>query len=95
MEAEIAAQEEVRRQTLASLEALVSPAAYVDLDTARLAAQRFSELSSDVLRLSRQNSNLKSLELSRRQKRQVVAQCQEILGALGEAVQSRGIKATR
>lgn len=95
LEAEMAAQEETLRQALASLEALISPAARPDLDAARQACQRFSELSREVVKLSRQNSNVKSLELSLGQKRRVAAQCQEILGALREAIQSRGFKATR
>lgn len=95
LEAQMLAQETALRQCLSSLEALVGPEGQGRLSTARQAYQRFSELSREVVRLSRANSNLKSLELSLGQKRKVAAQCQEILTALQEAIQRHGSKATR
>jgi hypothetical protein len=52
-------------------------------------------VTAEVIKLSRQNSNIKSLELSLGKKRKLTAQCDEILAALQETVQRRTFKATR
>jgi hypothetical protein len=62
---------------------------------AKTAFSEFMEVTAEVIKLSRQNSNIKSLELSLGKKRKVTAQCDEILVAFQEAVQSRTFKATR
>jgi hypothetical protein len=95
LEAQMRVQEDVLRQSLGMLEALVDPAGQPDLGAARQAYQRFSDLSREVVGLSRRNSNLKSLELSLGQKRRVAARCQETLAALAEVIENRGFKATR
>jgi hypothetical protein len=48
-----------------------------------------------VLELSRQNTNIKSFELSLNRKRKITAQCDDIVTSLQDAVQSRIFKATR
>ena len=55
----------------------------------------FNEVTTKVLQLSRQNSNIKSLELSLTKKRKVAAACDEILAAFQEMVQKRTFRATR
>jgi len=62
---------------------------------AKTAFSEFMEVTAEVIKLSRQNSNIKSLELSLGKTRKVTAQCDEILAAFQEAVQSRTFKATR
>jgi hypothetical protein len=62
---------------------------------AKTAFAEFMEVTVTVIKLSRQNSNIKSLELSLGRKRKVAAQCDEILAAFQETVQSRTFKATR
>ena len=61
---------------------------------AKAAFSEFREVTAKVIELSRQNSNVKSLELSLGRKRKLAAQCDEILGALQEAVQNRTFRAT-
>ncbi len=62
---------------------------------ARKAFSEFMDVTAKVIKLSRQNSNIKSLELSLGRKRKVAAQCDEILATFQEVVQSRTFKATR
>ena len=62
---------------------------------AKTAFSEFMDVTAKVIKLSRQNSNIKSLELSLGRKRKVAAQCDEILAAFQEVVQSRTFKATR
>ncbi len=62
---------------------------------AEAAFSEFNEVTAKVLKLSRQNSNIKSLELSLTKKRKVAAVCDEILAAFQETVQKRTFRATR
>ena len=63
---------------------------------ALLAFSKFMEVHKEVVRLSRTNTNIKSLQLSLGRKRKVAAQCEEILNSLQDTVQTgRSFKATR
>jgi hypothetical protein len=62
---------------------------------AKTAFVDFLEVTSKVIELSRQNSNIKSLELSLGKKRTISAQCDEILATFQEVVQSRNFKARK
>jgi hypothetical protein len=53
------------------------------------------EVNKEIVRLSRMNTNVKSLQLSLGRKRKIAAQCEEILNSLQNAIQSRSFKATR
>ena len=65
------------------------------LSQAKTAFSDFMDVTVTVIKLSRQNSNIKSLELSLGRKRKVTAQCDEVLAAFQETVQGRTFKATR
>jgi hypothetical protein len=61
-----------------------------------MAFSKFMEVHKEVVRLSRMNTNIKSLQLSLGRKRKVAAQCEEILNSLQDTVQTgRSFKATR
>jgi hypothetical protein len=64
-------------------------------DDASLAFAKFIEVNKEVVRLSRMNTNVKSLQLSLGRKRKVATQCEEILNSLQGMVQGRAFKATR
>ena len=79
-----------------SLHALVDAAGTRFLAAAETAYTAFHTIHADIVALSRQNSNIRSVALSLGQKRTMTVQCQEGLAALQETVQqSRTNKATR
>jgi hypothetical protein len=67
----------------------------VRLREAKAAFDDFLKIHAEVIMLSRQNSNVKSMELSLGAKRKITAQCQDTLNALQNAVGSRSFRATR
>ncbi len=83
------------RRSLHALQPLVSPERQPTLRRAELAYNEFAHVTEKVVKLSRQNTNIKSLELSLNRKRTITSQCDEILMSLQDAVQSRSFKATR
>jgi len=62
---------------------------------AEAAYHEFANVTVKIIELSRQNTNIKSFELSLNRKRNITSQCEEILTSLQDAVQSRSFKATR
>ena len=83
------------RRSLNALQPLVSPDLQFTLRQAEAAYHEFSNVTAKIIELSRQNTNIKSFELSLNRKRNITSQCEEILTSLGDAVQSRSFKATR
>jgi hypothetical protein len=83
------------RDALRNISRLTNQHGGIILKDASSAFSKFMEVHKEVLRLSRMNTNIKSLELSLGRKRKVAAQCEEILNSLQETVQSRSFKATR
>jgi hypothetical protein len=93
MEAEMAAADDVARRALERLRALV-PQATADLAAAAAALDRFKATNTELVALSRRNSNVRSLALSMGRKRTVTGACDESLRALQEALMAHGF-ATR
>jgi hypothetical protein len=83
------------RRSLDALQRLVSPDRQSILRQAETAYHEFESLTAAVTELSRQNTNIKSMELSLNRKRKITSQCEEILTSLQNAVLSRSLKATR
>ena len=82
-------------QSLEALSVLMNPADKPLLEAAKSAYTEFWTINAEVMKLSRQNSNVRSLALSLGQKRKATVQCQDVLAALEEAIQSKAYKATR
>jgi hypothetical protein len=76
------------RQARAALDELKAPAAAGALD-------RFVALNDEIVRLSRRNSNVRSLALSLGRKRKVNAECEDDLQALEQALDKHAFSATR
>ena len=81
---------------LQSLQALVDKPGQSFVEAAWAAYKDFQKINTEIVDLSRQNSNIRSYALSLGQKRKTTAQCQDVLAALQETVQqSMKYKATR
>ncbi len=83
------------KSDLAALEGLVKGEGKTQLGEAESAFADFLKINEEVLMLSRQNTNVKSMELSLGAKRKITAQCVESLDALQNAVRSKSFRATR
>jgi hypothetical protein len=83
------------RSALSNLSRLTDRRGRTIFDDASSAFSKFMEAHREVIRLSRMNTNIKSLQLSLGRKRKGAAQCEEILNSLQDIVQSRSFKATR
>jgi Four helix bundle sensory module for signal transduction len=95
IEQRIKSYDESAKNSLRELIRTVDPSNREDLKNAENAYFQFMNLTSEVIRLSRMNTNIKSAELSLGKKRLISSQCQESLAALQEAVEAQQPKATR
>jgi hypothetical protein len=95
LEAEMSADAAAAGKNLDELSRKAPPAAKPSLADARAALDRFMSVHAEILRLSRRNSNVRSLALSLGQKRTVTAECDDLLQALQDAVAKHEFRATR
>jgi hypothetical protein len=94
MEALMAVEDRTVRKSLADLAAMPNLSGNPDLQTATSSYARFSETKAQVLKLSRENTNVRSLTISLNQKRKVTLVCQDALTALKNAIEQEPIAAT-
>lgn len=95
IEVEIRREGAIVEKSLGELADLVPDEERETLREAETAYAEFASVTSEVIGLSRENTNIKSFALSLGKKRQMAAQCDEILLSLQEAVRSREFRATR
>jgi hypothetical protein len=95
IEAEIAQLDEVIHSSLEDMRRFLPEENHAILQQAVSAYKDFERVTASVIRLSRQNTNIKSFELSLGRKRKVTAQCDEILSRMQEVIHSRTLEATR
>jgi hypothetical protein len=72
------------RNSLNDLSGITDMRGRSSLNDANTAFTEFMTVNTEVVKLSRQNSNIRSLELSLGKKRNVAAHCEEILGLMQE-----------
>ena len=82
-------------QFLDALSFLMNPADKPLIEAAKAAYAEFWQINTEVMTLSRQNSNVRAIALSLGQKRKATVECQDVLAALEETVQSKAYKAIR
>jgi hypothetical protein len=92
IEMQMKAEEDKAFKALDELDEIAHEENKNSLFLAKTAFNDFLEVTDQVIQLSRQNSNLKSLELSLGRKRKILAQCDEILATFQEDVQNRSLK---
>ena len=86
LEALMATEDAQVRQALEGLAALPSFGHDPELATATARYAEFSKLRKQILALSRENTNVRSLSISLHQKRKVMLVCQGLLGDLQQAI---------
>lgn len=95
IETTIQMQDALINRSLDALSFLMNPKSKPLIVAASAAYAEFWRINTEVMKLSRQNNNVRSLALSLGQKRKTTVQCQDILAALEETIQSKVYKATR
>ena len=91
MEAAMAKEDQAVRQDLAGLAVIPTLSGNSELSTAAARYARFSVLKAQILKLSRENTNVRSLPISLNQKRKVMLICEDALSALEQAIQAEPI----
>jgi hypothetical protein len=91
LEAAMARQDQQVHQNLDALAAIPGMKADSDLAAATSSYDRFNCLRKEILTLSRQNTNVRSLTISLDKKRPVMFTCEDALAALKQAILSEPI----
>jgi hypothetical protein len=95
LEQRMASSEALARGALQTLAGLLPPATRPQLHGATAALDRFHEINTQLIALSRRNSNVRSLALSLGKKRVLTARCDESLHAIQDALNKRAFGGTR
>ncbi len=95
MEQQMAASEAAARKGLGQITSLLPADARPHLTAAVAALDRFKAVNADLIKLSRQNSDVRSLALTLGRKRVLTAQCDDQLRGLREALARHENTATR
>ena len=91
----MAASEKEARAQLAQMRTLLPAASGPQLTAATAALDRFTKIHTEIITLSRRNSDVRSLALSLGRKRMITAQCDEQLTALQASLAKHAVGATR
>jgi hypothetical protein len=94
MEAQMARSDAEARKALEQLKALL-PGSASAVAAAGAALDRFMTINGELVKLSRRNSNVRSLALTLGRKRSVAAQCDDQLRALAESLATHELGGTR
>jgi hypothetical protein len=95
LEKEMADRQVVAHERTATLGGLAGLGAKPAFTVATTALERFATLSTQLVALSRRNSNVRSLALALGQKPRLAALCDASLAALEDALAKEGLNATR
>ena len=88
LEAQMVKDDQITRQSLDELAELPVLSNNPDLKVAAASYARFNETKTQILKLSRENTNVRSLSISLSQKRKVMLLCQATLAALQRALEA-------
>jgi hypothetical protein len=95
LEKEMAVREAKAREATQALAGLVDVKGKASMATAVEALDKLAGISKELVKLSRRNSNVRSLELSLRSKPALTAACDDSLRVLEEALATEAFPATR
>ncbi len=76
---------------LAGLATLLKSTGDPDLEIASSRYTQFSEIKTQIIKLSRENTNVRSLVITLNQERKVMLMCQDALAALEQAIQQEPV----
>ena len=91
LEQEMAARQKVAREALSTMEKSARPQDRPSLDAAKAAFDSFDTLSRQLIKLSRRNTNVRSLELAISQKPPLTTACDESLAAFADRAGQSGL----
>ena len=94
MEEQMAQADQDARRALADLQSLV-PKGQSALADANAALNQLKTVNDEIIRLSRRNTNVRSLALALGQKHSLRAKCEAALQALSDSLSQHEFKATR
>jgi hypothetical protein len=86
LESRMTKEDQTVHQDLDELSKLPTFAGDTDLETATASYAKFSKIRTQILALSRENTNVRSLAISLNQKRKVMLLCEDALAALQQAI---------
>jgi hypothetical protein len=95
LEARMTTEDERVRSDLEGLRRLGKLDDEADLSVATSRYARFGEIKSQILVLSRQNTNVRSLSISLNQKRKVMNDCHDVLDELRKAIEKEPVEGLR
>jgi hypothetical protein len=95
LEARMTREDLAIRKSLAGLAAIRGLAADKDLATAVARYEQFTEIRSQILKLSRENTNVRSLTISLNEKRRAMLLCQDALTGLQQEIEAAFIRDER
>ena len=87
LEVRMTHEDQAIRKGLADLAAIPGLADDKDVATATAGYGRYTEIRSQILKLSRENTNVRSLTISLNEKRRAMFLCQDALSALEQAIE--------
>jgi hypothetical protein len=91
LEALMAKEDLAVRKDLEGLASLLKSSGSPELETTASCYAKFTEIKAQIIKLSRENTNVRSLAISLNQKRKVMLMCQDALAALEQAIQQESI----
>jgi negative regulator of replication initiation len=95
MEQQMGASASAARKAMEQLASLLDPQSMPDLAAARSALDRFLSVNTELVALSRRNTNVRSLSMSLGSKRALTMSCEDELRAIQDALTKRSVGGTR
>jgi succinate dehydrogenase flavin-adding protein (antitoxin of CptAB toxin-antitoxin module) len=93
-ESQLSAEDRKVRENFAALSALLSKSDKSNIETTTLRYTEFQKLKSQIIKLSRQNTDVRAVAIALKEKRKAMLACQDALVALEHAIQAEPITST-
>ena len=94
LELQLSAEDKKVREHFAELGSLLSASDKSNIERTATLYAEFETLKSEIIKLSRQNTDLRSVGIALKEKRKAMLACQDALGALEHAIRAESITST-